>query len=208
MPAVVRDAQHEDALHLARGEPQSAASSSTAQLHSQKGFDINHDATPNGSGSNGHAKPTAALMDDLFGQQQACASFDQPRCSRPATADDKPDPGWCKDSNFRDIASIDGPCKMRRGRIFRCSQFHTAELRDRLKIKCVLDLRKSDKECSKWGRKGKELLHPEWVMVRAKNLAPSSVAPRCPICESSLNKEAARSGVEVRTSRSPLARQA
>ena len=104
--------------------------------------------------------------------------------------------GRCRKSNFRDLATIGSPRIMREGRVYRCSQFHTSELRDRLGIKSIMDLRKSDKECAKLSRKAKELMHPEWTFKRFRNL-PSTNAPRCPNCEAHLNSDATSDGVQV-----------
>ena len=102
-------------------------------------------------------------------------------------------------ANLRDIAQLHSPDTIRAGRLFRCSQFHSVELRTRLGIKAVLDLRKTGKACQGFGNKSKEVYHPEWTWLRAKNLMPNEKPPRCPICETQLNKSSTEEHhVEVR----------
>jgi hypothetical protein len=111
-----------------------------------------------------------------------------------------PGQGASDKSNLRDLAGIQGTRLMREGRIFRCSQFHSQELRCQLSIKCILDLRKSGKQCTQPRRRLLGLIRPDWALKRLRNLAPAAVAPRCPNCEGHLNKGLKEEGVHLRRS--------
>jgi Tyrosine phosphatase family len=114
-----------------------------------------------------------------------------------------PGDGDCASSNFRDVSTLNAKAQrtIRPGRLFRCSQFHTPELRKRLKIACILDLRRTAvRSCERPARKAKEMVHPEWAIQRIKNKATSD-APRCPNCEAHLNADAEGNGVAVRQAR-------
>jgi hypothetical protein len=106
-----------------------------------------------------------------------------------------------QNNNYRDIASIDGPVKLRHGRLFRSSQFHSPALRKQHGIKCIIDLRKSGKQCKKWSNKGKLVLHPTWVVAKLGHLVPQKLAPRCPVCEAHANSNDVDYSVEVRSVR-------
>lgn len=116
-----------------------------------------------------------------------------------STGPGDPGAGCCDESNLRDLATISSQRRLRHNRVYRCSQFHSQDLRSTLHIKCILDLRKSAKGCKQPQRRLMELMRPDWALKHLGNMAGAHVAPRCPNCESQLNRGLSGEGVHVRS---------
>ena len=102
--------------------------------------------------------------------------------------------------NVRDIANVEGPVNLRHGQLFRSSKFHSAQLRKALGVRCVMDLQKSGKDCSKWVHKRRMARHPKRLLHKLGAFLPGKLAPRCPVCEASLNANDEDYTVAVRIS--------
>lgn len=108
-------------------------------------------------------------------------------------------PGEDEHDNLRDVASVAPSLKP--GLVFRSSSMHSLDIRQKLNIQAVLDLRKSSRPCRQQSGIVREMIRPDWLLVRLRSAgmhaARSAAVQSCPNCEHQLNSKAMNGETKV-----------